>query len=176
MQKEKLITKIFLYISVLSGIIWTGTYLLRLSLSYQLFEPYEFVVKSSFTTENILGFLSVFIIAIKTTSICYLIFIISYIIFISTTNCKLKQNGWLFIITIIIFLTFPFEIYLMTIDYKIIQDMSSISFMTNDVLNLIIKRFTSLNAFPLMELFAYFSIIYLAIFQPLKMAEKQNEN
>jgi hypothetical protein len=176
MKKDKLITKLFLYLSVLSGSVWIGTYLLRLSLSYQLFEPIEFVVKSNFTPENILGFLSVFIIAIKTTSICYLIFIVSYIVFISTTNRKLKQNGWLFIITIIIFLTFPFEIYLMTIDYKIIQTMSSASFMTNDVLNLIVKRLTSLNGFPLMEIFAYFSIIYFVIFQPLKMTEKLNEN
>ncbi len=176
MQKEKLLTKIFLYISAVSGMIWTGTYLLRLSLSYQLFEPNEFVVKSIYSQENLFAFFNIFLIAIETTAICYLIFIIAYLIFITTTKYKLKQNGWLLIITIIIFLTFPFEIYLMTIDYKMVQELSSASFVVNNVVNLIIKRFTSLAGFPLMELFAYFSIIYFVIFQPLKVTEKQNEN
>ena len=160
----------------MSGIIWLGTYVLRLSLSYQLFEQNEFVIQSNLTPENILGFLSIFIIAVKTTSICYLIFITSYLAFISTTKFKLKQNGWLFITTVIIFLTLPFEIYLMTIDYKIIQIMSISSFLVGDIINLIVKRFTSLDGFPLMEIFAYFSIVYFVIFQPLKMAKKQNEN
>ncbi len=168
MQKDKLITKIFLFISVITGIIWIGSYLLRLSLSYQLFESNEFVLKNNLTPENILGFLSVFVIAVKTTSICYLIFITSFLVFISTTRFKLKKNGWLFIITVIIFLTFPFEIYLMTIDYKIIHLMNGSSFLAGDIINLIIKRFTSLNAFPLIEIFAYFSIVYFVIFQPLK--------
>ncbi len=176
MQNDKLVTKIFLYISALSGIIWIGTYILRLSLSYQLFGPNEFVIKSNLTPENILGFLSVFLIAVKTTSICYLIFIISYLVFISTTNLKLKHNGWLFIITVIIFLTFPFEIYLMTIDYKIIQIISGSTFLAGDITNLIVKRFTSLDGFPLMEIFAYFSIVYFVIFQPLKLTESHNEN
>ncbi len=175
MEKEKVVTKIFLYLTALSGIIWIGSYVLRLSLSYQLFEPNEYILKSYYTTEGLNNYLLIYLTAIKTTAILYLIFFTAFFIFIFLTKLKLKKNGWLFIITLIISLTLPFELFLMTIDYQMINLLSSQTFASADVLFLIVKRFKVLNGFPLMEMFAYFSIIYFVIFKPLTVHET-NEN
>ena len=92
-------------------------------------------------------------------------FIITFLIFLISSKISLKQNGWLFIITLIVFVTFPFELYLITIDYKILTEVYSAGFNANQVLNLYIERFKVLGSFPIIEVLCYFAVIFLILFQ-----------
>jgi hypothetical protein len=66
-------------------------------------------------------------------------------------------------------ITAPFEIYLLTIDYKIATSVFyNPDFDSTYILNLTIERFKVLSSFPIIEVFIYFAIIYLFIFQSLK--------
>lgn len=150
-----------------------GGYLLRLVVFYQLFEAEEFVLRSFLNIENLPGIFMILRSAVAMTLILFPLFILSYISFLFSSKINLKQNGWLFIITILIFITLPFEIYLMTIDYDIVFKINYSSFRTDDVLNLVIKRFKVLSSFPIIELICYFSVIYLMIFQPLKIKKAE---
>lgn len=184
MKNLRLPAKIFLFISLLSGALWMGSYLARLIISYQLFEETGFNLKPFVTQENIPGIFETIGPVIILTLISYVIFIITYIIFIISAKLNLKKNGWLFITTLIIFLTFPFELYLMTIDYKMIMTINSNNFSTLQLINLITERYRVFSSFPLIELFCYFGVIYFILFQPLKMKtdlpagrqEQQHEN
>jgi hypothetical protein len=104
--------------------------------------------------------------------ILYILFIISFLIFLISSKISLKQNGWLFIITLIIFVTLPFEVYLKTIDYKIITYFYKTGFNANQVLNLYIERFKILGSFPIIEVLCYFAIIFFILFQPFKIKKK----
>lgn len=173
MKSLGLLSKTFLFTSILLGSLWMGGYLLRLVVFYQLFEAEEFVLRSFLNIENLPGIFMILRSAVAMTLILFPLFILSYISFLFSSKINLKQNGWLFIITILIFITLPFEIYLMTIDYDIVFKINYSNFRTDDVLNLVIKRFKVLSSFPIIELICYFSVIYLMIFQPLKIKKAE---
>jgi hypothetical protein len=173
MKSLGLLSKTFLFTSILLGSLWIGGYLFRLVVFYQLFEEEEFALRPFINDQNLPGIFMVLRSAVAMTLILFPLFILSYISFLVSSKINLKQNGWLFIITILIFITFPFEIYLMTIDYDIIFKINYSSFSTDDVLSLVIKRFKVLSSFPIIELICYSNVIYLMIFQPLKIKKPE---
>lgn len=155
------------FIICLSGAIWLGSYITRLSVTYRLFDSNDFVLKDYINTQSLNNILNILLPAYLFTFISYIIFFVFFILFLSTSKLSLKNNGWLFIISVVVLLTFPFEAYLMTIDYNIISLLTGSSFNAGEVLTLIIKRFKVLSSFPVIEIFCYFAIISLLIFQPL---------
>ncbi len=171
MSELKLTSKIFLYICFLSGLLWLGSYVARLTLTYQLFEGNNFALKSIFNSHNLTGIFITLNSAAILTSILFTIFIISFIFFLVFSRINLRENGWLLISTIIIILTIPFEIILMNNDYKIYTLIQSGNFDPNQVLLYTINRFKILGSFPIIEVLCYFSIIYLIIFKPLKLVK-----
>ena len=165
--------KFFLYVFVASGAIWLGSYITRLSAFYQLFQATEFTLKEFVNNQNIAGIFQTLIATVSINLIFYLLMIVAFILFVITSKLNLKHNGWLFISLVLILLTAPFEFYLMLIDYKIIMIVLNEGFNPQDVLNLVIKRFTILSSFPIVEILSYFTIIYLFLFQPLSGTRKR---
>ncbi len=168
MNKEKLYVKIVLFLSFLTGAIWFGSSLVRSFIIYNLFERNEFILKQIYNLENLkYVFLSINPL-ISTSIISYVIFIITFFIYLFVTNLEVKNNGWLFIILILMLLALPFEIYLMTIDSKIFMKIFYENFDSREILQLTIKRYKVLGSIPLINLFTYCAFLYLFIFQPLK--------
>jgi len=167
MENLKTSSRIILFFTILSGALWMGSYFTRLMTSYQIFEGTNFTLRSYLNNENLSAVLKSFEPAILSTFILYIIFIIFFILFISTSKIKLKNNGWLFIIIVLVVITLPLEIYLMTIDYRLITALNTSDFNQKDVLDLIISRFKIFSSFPVIEMLCYFSVIYFFIFQPL---------
>ncbi|MCU7514526.1 MAG: hypothetical protein HF300_18340 [Ignavibacteria bacterium] len=169
MQNLNKISKIILYVCTLSGILWFGGYLSRILLTYQLFEPRDFVLKSYVTDQNLGGIFYTLNSSVTFTLILYLVFLVSFILFISTSGIKLKEEGWLFVILLIVVITAPFELYLMTLDYQIATKVFYSAFVPKDILAIYIKRMKLLSSFPLIEIFSYCAILFLIIFKPLRM-------
>ncbi len=167
MRKLSKLPKIFLFITSISCCLWLGSYVLRMFISYQLFEAPDLIIKSYITSENIEGILFTLLPAFTTTFVLYILFILSFILFLATSKISLKNNGWLFMICLTILITLPFEAYLMIIDYKIIMALMSDTIDSSFVTENIRDRFTVFSSFPLIEIFCYFAIIFLALFQPL---------
>ena len=168
MNKLSKISKISLFLFVVSGAVWLGSYMTRLSLFYQIFQPAEFVLKDFFNDQNLTGIFQTLIAAVTINIIFYIVMIVTFILFILTSKLNLKQNGWLFISTVLIFISLPFELYLMFIDYKLVIMVFNGNFNSQEVLKLVIKRFTVLSSFPIVEILSYFAVIYLFLFQPLQ--------
>jgi hypothetical protein len=149
----------------------------RLFITYRLFEDTDFILKPYYNTTNLSEVMLTLLPAFTSTLILYSIFFISFVLFIAATKPNLKQNGWLFIITLLVLVTFPFEAYLMNIDYKIVALINYDSFNPNDVVELIKYRFKIFSSFPVIEIFCYFAVIFLIIFKPLtKKALQVNED
>ena len=53
MKNIKTFPKIILFISMLSGTIWIGSYLTRLAVSYQVFEGTDFTLRAYLTPANL---------------------------------------------------------------------------------------------------------------------------
>ena len=166
------LSKIFLFICITAGAIWLGSYIARLTVTYQLFRDNYFNLKTYINSNNLSGILTALNEGIFLQVVLYAVFIISFFIFLISSKINLKQNGWLFRVAIIIFVTLPFEVYLNTIDYKIITSVFQTGFNAGQILNLYIERFKILGSFPIVEVLCYFAVIYFIIFQPFKMKEK----
>lgn len=169
MQNLNKFSKILLYICSLSGILWLGAYLSRILLTYQLFEPRDFILKGYVNDQNLGGIFYTLNSAVTFTMIFYLLFLVSFILFIFTSGIRLKEEGWLFVALLIIIVTAPFELYLMSIDFKIATKVFYTAFDPKEVLSIYIKRMKLLSSFPLIEIFSYCAILFLAIFKPLRM-------
>jgi hypothetical protein len=167
MKKYNTLTKIFLYITFISGVIWTGSYLLRMFLFYQLFTVRNFELKEYVKGTDLFPVFYTLLPAVSTTFFSYIIFIISFLLFFFLSKIRLKENGWFFIITVIIILTAPFEIYLMSIDADILTGLYYNTADSAEILNFVIKRFTVLSSFPIIELLGFFAMFYLVLFKPL---------
>lgn len=166
-------SKIFALFTIITGSLWIGAYLSRLFLSYQLFEAQDLSLKPYINQSNLAGIMTTMLPAITTTFILFICFIIFFILFISISRINLRNNGWLFIISIIILITSPFEVYLMTIDYTILVQLNNNIFNNTEIVELFVKRIKVLGSFPLIEIFCYLSFYYFLLFRPLT---KTNEN
>ena len=167
-------SKIFAFLAIISCSIWIGAYLSRLFLSYQLFEAQDLSLKPYITSSNLSGILTTMLPSITTTFVSYICFIIFFGFFIIVAPIKLRENGWLFIIIIIILITLPFEIYLMTIDYNLIFQLNYGIFNNTEIVELLVKRIKVLGSFPLIEIFCYLSFYYFLLFRPLTKSNNEN--
>ena len=148
-------SKIFAFLALITCSLWIGAYLSRLFITYQLFVAEDLSLKSYITSANLNGILTTLLPSVTSTFVLYICFIISFALFLVASKIKLRNNGWLFIITFIILITLPFEIYLMTLDYSIISQLNSGLYNSSDIINLFVRRIKVLGSFPLIEIFCY---------------------
>lgn len=173
MKNLNIFSKTILLFTTIFFTVWLGGYIARQIAVYQLFDPVELNLKTFYNTNNLPSAISLLVPLIISNLITYTCFLLFFLIFIVVSKINLRKNGWLFIITLIIIITAPFEIYLSLIDYKIIRlGLANIN-EANSILELIKERLTKLNSFSLIEIFSYLSILFLILFKPL---QKSNEN
>jgi hypothetical protein len=173
MKTLKRLSKITLLVSLISGGLWLGGYVSRLFLFYQLFAETDFELKPYVTVEALPAIFITLNSIITFTLITYIIFLISFILFLLTSKINLKKNGWLFIITLVVFITAPFELYLMTIDYEMATKIFYGSFDSSYILGLVIKRFETFSSFTIIHILSYFAIIYYMVYKPFALKNEQ---
>ena len=175
MKKENKLSSVFSFIAMTSGSIWFGAYIARLLTIQQMFEPVDITLKSYLNSGNLPAVFQTIYPLVNLTFFSYLIFILSFTMFIFTTNLKFKQNGWLLIISMIIFLTLPFELIHLMIDFKLIVLHINEQFAADQILLLIKERISLLSSFPIILLLSYLSIPFFLIVKPFTK-DSINEN
>jgi hypothetical protein len=175
MKKNNIVSSVFGYLALTSGSIWFGSYIARFIATYQMFEPTELILKEYITNSNLPAIIQTTFPLVELTFFSYIMFIICFTSFLITVKIKLKENGWLFIISMIIYITFPFKAMLMIIDYKLIMIFFSELFASEQIPELIIERLTLLSSFPIIMILSYLTIPYFIIFKPFTL-KPSNEN
>jgi hypothetical protein len=175
MKKNNNLSSVFGYISLASGSLWFGAYVSRLLTTFQMFEARDLSLKQYVTTGNFASIVQTTYPLVSLTFFSYLLFILSFTLFVFSSKIKLKENGWLLVIVLIVYLTLPFEAMLLSIDYKLLVLFLSNQFASDMILDLITKRITMLNSFPIILMLSYISIPYFLVFKPFRLNSK-NEN
>jgi hypothetical protein len=175
MNIRKILSTVFGFLALSSGSLWFGAYIARLLVTYQMFEPNELLLKSYLCNNDLSAIFQTIFPLVNLTLFSYSMMIVSFTIFIISTDLKLKENGWLFIISMIIYLTLPFEAVLLSIDYKLFIIFANDQFNSNEILKLIIQRITILSSFPVILVLSYITIPYFLIVKPFSKKSK-NEN
>jgi len=161
-----MLSSAFGFLALSSGSLWFGAYLARLLVTYQMFEPNELLLKSYLSNNDLPVIFQTIFPLVNLTLFSYVTLIVSFTIFIISTDLKLKENGWLFIISMIIYLTLPLEAVLLSIDYKLFIIFINEQFRSNDILHLIIERITILSSFPVILILSYLSVPFFIVNKP----------
>lgn len=167
------LAKIIALISLVALSVLLGSYVTKLFTVYYLFEGPDLVLRNYIDPSHLDTTLKVLFPVHLIQFIAYVITILGLILFVITSKLSIKYNGWLFIIILLFLVTLPFEVYLMTIDYKFIVAAMSDKINSAELLELLRDRIKELSSYPLVALFSYISIYYFIIFQPLT---KSNQN
>jgi hypothetical protein len=175
MKIRKILSTVFGFLALSSGSLWFGAYIARLLVTYQMFEPKELLLKSFLSNSDLPAIFQTIFPLINLTLFSYLMMIVSFTIFIMSTDLKLKENGWLFIISMIIYLTLPLETVLLSIDYKLFIIIINEQFSSNDILKLIVQRITILSSFPVILILSYLTIPYFLVVKPFSKKSKNED-
>ena len=168
MKKQSIISKVILFITITSFILWLGSYIIRNIVIYQLFEPLTLDLRFIYNEQNLNAVFHIILPLITFNLVTYISFILFFIMFLLSAGINLKNEGWLFISTMIILITMPFEGYLSFYDYKIVNFIVYHNSNVLDIINLIRERITKLSSFSFIEFFSYLAIIFLTLFKPFR--------
>lgn len=98
----------------------------------------------------------------------YTIAFTSSIIFLVFSPLRVKEHGWLLMGAILFYMFVPVEIYTLYLDWKMIY----LEFFTttdNDMFReIFMERIRALQGIPLIAMLCYYTVIGLAVFQPMK--------
>lgn len=172
MKKNSNLSSVFGYLALTSGSIWFGAYVARLLTTYQMFEETEFALKNYLTNANLSTIFQTIFPIVNLTFYSYIVMIIAFTLFLVLSSLRLKENGWLLIISLIIYLTLPLESILLMIDYKLIVLFMSEQFGSEQILNLVIERMIKLSSFPIILILSYLTIPFFLVYKPFTLKIK----
>ncbi|MFA7420341.1 MAG: hypothetical protein WCZ90_11715 [Melioribacteraceae bacterium] len=172
MKNNTIFLKVIQFLLFVSFIIWLGGYISRHMVIYQLFEPEGLVLRPNYNLENLNVVWNTISPLLVSNLVSFPLFILFYLSYLFFSKINLKKEGWLFISTIVILITAPFEIYLLIKDYEIVRLIYSSVSNSEKILNLIRERINILSSFSLIEIFSYLAIVFLTILKPLSKTDE----
>jgi hypothetical protein len=172
MKKSNKLSNVIGYLALTAGSVWFGAYIARLLITYQMFEETEFVLKNYVTDTNLSAIFQTIFPLVNLTFYSYIVMIIAFTLFLILSRIKLKENGWLLIIALIVYLTFPMEVLLLIVDYKMIVLFLNEQFSSEQLLQLTIERMSNLSSFPIILVLSYLTIPFFLVFKPFTLKVK----
>jgi hypothetical protein len=172
MKKKSKSSSVFGYLALTSGSIWFGAYVSRLLTTYQMFKETEYTLKDYISNANLSAIFQTTFPLVNLTFYSYIVMTISFTLFLILSRLKLKENGWLLIVALIIYLTLPLESLLLMTDYKLIVLFLNEQFGSEQILNLVVERLSKLSSFPIILILSYFTIPYFLVFKPFTLKVK----
>ncbi len=170
MLEFKLHSKIFLVILLAAGVLWLGSYTVKLFNFFNFFDLAQdnsLILKSNLTGKDLNPVIFELLPVLTISLISYIVFIFSLLIFILTAKLNFKANGWIFITVIIILFCLPFEVYLSFKDFDLIKMITYGNIEPMTAIEIIKSRITALSSYPIIALILHYSIILLIVFKPL---------
>ena len=137
-----------------------------------MFEETEFALKNYLTNANLSTIFQTIFPIVNLTFYSYIVMIIAFTLFLVLSSLRLKENGWLLIISLIIYLTLPLESILLMIDYKLIVLFMSEQFGSEQILKLVIERMIKLSSFPIILILSYLTIPFFLVYKPFTLKIK----
>lgn len=108
-----------------------------------------------------------------TIMISYVFVLVSAIVFIRSCKINLRENPWLLMSAILFFAFVPVELYTTFIDLKFMILFDKRPANHDRLLELFGERIGFLRGVPWIGLMSYYTIIWLAVFKPMKKTLSQ---
>ena len=165
---ESRTTKAALAILVIAAVVWLGGTNIRVLIGSDLLQLGTVDFKPNIHPYVERTVFSLIAQSSLVVNIAYIVLWFAGIVYLRTTRLTLKENGWLMMSAILFYLFTPVEIYTMVLDTKMwFLDLIG----SNDLVEfrrLFFHRLGALAGVPYIALLCYYTIIGLAVIQPLK--------
>lgn len=170
MKPLSLISKILLAFTLASGALWLGSYTVKIFSFFNLFDLDQnnsLILKASLINVDMKPVIFELVPVLTISLSSYIVFIITGLLFLFISKINLKENGWIFIILLIVLFCLPFEIFLSLKDYELTRMILDGSSDSTRMIEIIKSRITALSSFPIVALILHYSIVFLFVFKPL---------
>ena len=173
-REPSLAWRISLFSFVIACIFWLGAVNIRAIIGNDMLKigtlEFEEYLASEAEREifRLLSFTSLVVI------ISYIVALISSIVFLATSPLRMKEHGWLLISAILFYLFVPVELFTMYLDGEMIYQEFFTTADNNVFRELFIARVGALAGAPFIATLCYYTIVGLAIFQPLRKKQTQS--
>ncbi|MBL8006572.1 MAG: hypothetical protein JNJ56_03515 [Ignavibacteria bacterium] len=168
-------SKIALFILMTGAIFWLGAINVRFFIGNQLLNYDEFNFRTSIPPDEenqifkMISDSSLMIMAV------YPVVFIAAIVFLRNCKINLRENPWLLMSAVLFFVFVPVEIYTSYIDLKFIMLFDKRPANHDRLLELFGERIGFLRGVPWIAVMSYYTIIWLAVFKPLKKSTAELE-
>jgi len=173
---KKTLSKIFLTLFSLSFLLWLGISTYRTLLSDHLLQfgtaEFKTAIDPDFERQVYHDIAKYSVVIF----IVYPIAILTGIGYLITTEKKFKNNGWLLMCTILFFIFVPVEAYCAVLDWKIVGLNYWGEWPIEEFRKAFLKRITVLSGAPFLAALSYYTIVILAIWQPMKRKDIVENN
>ncbi len=166
--KSALTWRLSLFALILATIFWLGASSIRVIIGNVLLETGTLEFEEYLPPDaerEIFRLLSIVSLVVISS---YIGALISSIVFLFSSPFPLRENGWLMMSAILFFLFVPVELFTMYLDAQMIY----LEFFTTAdrgaFRELFIARVAALSGTPLIAMLCYYTILGLAVFQPLR--------
>ncbi len=175
MKKMSLFDKIISSLAGLGFVFWLGGSIIRVIISYDMFEPGTQMVLKNYSLELKTQLIRMYALAAPYTDISFgILLLASILLFIKFRN-EIRNYGWLFMCLIIVFVISIPNAYLFWLDYNLATNIFWYGAVADSqaIKDFFFTRFTSLNVIDPMLILSGITIVCIAAFQPLKIRNKE---
>jgi len=165
--------KISLFILTVSAIFWLGAINVRFFIGNQLLNYDEFNFRTSIPPDEENQIFKMVSDSSLIIMLSYPIVLISAIVFLRTSKINLRENPWMLMCAILFFAFVPVELYTTYIDIKFIILFNKRPANHDKLLELFGERIGFLRGVPWIGVMCYYTIIWVAVFKPLKKTSAQ---
>jgi hypothetical protein len=160
--------RIALYILVIASVFWLGGINIRAMIGNDMLKTGTLEFEDYLSPEAEREIFRLLSFSSLVTMASYLVALVSSIVFLATSPFRLKEHGWLMMSAILFYLFVPVEAFTMCLDGRMIY-LEFFTTTSNETFReLFIARVTALAGTPMIALLCYYTIIALAVFQPLR--------
>lgn len=167
--------RISLFILIVFAIFWLGGINVRFFIGNQLLNYDEFNFRTSIPPDEENQIFKMISDASIMIMISYIFVLASAIVFVKSVKINLRENPWFLMCCILFFVFVPLELYTSFIDIKFAILFDKRPANHDRLLELFGERIGFLRGVPWIAVMSYYTIIWLAVFKPMKKTMTQIE-
>lgn len=160
--------RFWLALLVVAGVVWLGAINIRGLIGNDLLNYDEFSFRTGIPPDEENWIFRMLSHSSLVVLCSYAVVLFSAIMFVSKARINLRENPWYLMCMIMFFMFVPVEIYTSYLDIKFYLLYLTDPPVHDDLLRIFGARIGFLKGVPWIALLSYYSIIIIAVFQPMK--------
>ena len=159
--------RVALVFLLVASVFWLGGHSIRALIGNELLEPGTLELKTSVPPDAERMLYRLLAVTGIVVLVGYAVVLVSSLVVLLRGPWILRNNGWLLMSALLLYAFIPVEVFALTLDMKLIRLEFSSGAELSVFREVFLARAAALAGAPLVALLCYYTIIILAVFQPM---------